>query len=84
MRNVSFAKASGTLPAFSIALLQNLSTEDQAKLAGQSESLERMSIDEDVKSLLLGLAVMNVAGQDLLKAAVEALYEDIKKDPDPA
>jgi hypothetical protein len=83
MKDISFEKASGPLPAFCIALLQNLSTEDQDKLSSQVAGLEAMPMDDDIKSLLLGLALMNVAGEELLKAAVDALHEDIRKDPPP-
>jgi hypothetical protein len=82
MREVSFAKAHTALPTLCLALMQNLPAEEQAQFGTQVRLLRDDSTMEDyVKVLALGLAVMNVMGQDVLEAAVNTLEADIKNLP---
>ncbi|MGB9180908.1 MAG: hypothetical protein WCB68_16875 [Pyrinomonadaceae bacterium] len=83
MKAVSFAKASEVLPAYCIALMQNLSQEDQRQLGNQVKELGPSTMDDHFKSLLLGLAILNFVGIDVLKAAVDALGERIRDNPQP-
>lgn len=80
MADVSFQKALAVLPAYCLGLMQNLSDEDQAALAKQTAALDRVT-NERVKSLLLGLALMNVVGVGVLEASVKTLNGEIKVDP---
>lgn len=79
MAGVSFAKAYMALPAYCMALMQNLPKEEQVELSRHVEALKNISVDDDVQALLLGLALMNVVGEDVLKDAVKALHDHIKK-----
>jgi hypothetical protein len=80
MEGVSFAKAYEALPAYCSALMQNLPQEDQAELARQITALNDTNMDERVKTLNLGLALMNAVGEDVLKAAVNSLGQNIRED----
>jgi hypothetical protein len=77
MRGISFEKAHAALPAYCLALLQNPSAQDQEELARQIAALRDASMDDDVKGLLLGLALLNVVGEGVLMAAVETLRQDL-------
>ena len=78
MRAVDFDKAWISLPAFAIALMQNVSQPDQAALGKDVGDLVKGVQPKPVKSLLLGLLLMNRVGEGALKAAVEALGVEIK------
>ncbi len=73
MANVSFAKAYDALPAFCLALMQNVPAEEQADLAVQIKALQGGGMDDALRSLNLGLALMNVIGADVLRTAVTTL-----------
>src|ERR687888_262558 len=62
MRNVSFAKALVALPAFCLALMQNVSAEDQNALGRDVDALRSVQMDERAKVLNLGLILMNLVG----------------------
>lgn len=84
MRDVSFEKASEALPAYCLALMQNLSPEDQAELGRQVKALQPSTMDDQMKALLLGLAILNFVGMDVLESAVRALGDKIKRVPPAA
>ncbi len=81
MEGVSFVKAHEALPAFCLALMQSLPEEDQQDLGRQVAVLRDADIDEGIKTLLLGLNLMNVVGEGVLKAAVHSLDERIRESP---
>ena len=78
MKDVSFANAKDALPTICIALLQNLSAEDQAELRRNVDALSKTDMPDRAKTLSLGCLLMNVAGRDVLQAAVKALGSEIK------
>lgn len=78
MRPVDYAKAFPILPPYCLALMQNVPPEDQQALARDLKALDERQVDPMVKSQLLGLALMNVVGADVLRAAVTALGEQIR------
>jgi hypothetical protein len=77
MKNVSFQRASEALPSYCLALMQNLSPEDQAELGTQVRALQSSTMDDQMKALLLGLALLNFVGMDVLESAVTALGDKI-------
>lgn len=79
MQGVVFEKAFEALPAFCFALMQNVSAEEQQQFARQIDALASSQMDDRVKALNLGLALMNVVGEPVLQAAVETLGDDIKE-----
>lgn len=60
--------------------MQNLPQEDQDQLAQEIVRLRDANMDEHIKVLALGLALINVVGEDVLKAAVNSLGQNIKED----
>jgi len=79
-RGTSFAKAHDLLPAFCFALMQNLSPATQEGAGNEIKALANSGIGDHGKSLIMGLTLMNVVGEDVLKAAVDALGDEIKSD----
>lgn len=80
MEGIAFDKALTALPTYSIALMQNMEDEDQKKLLADLNKLSAFpDFDEDVKSQILGLAVMNYLGEDVLQASVDALRSRINQ-----
>jgi len=74
MANVSFDKAITTLPPFCFALMQNLSKDAQKEFSDQVKEVQQNpSIDPHVKSLLLGLALMNIVGVNVVRTATKQL-----------
>lgn len=78
MAGVSFQKAVEALPTFCLALMQNLPREDQEALANQIKRLGDANMDDDIKSLVLGLSLMNVVGEAVLTSAVKNLGPRIR------
>ena len=82
MRGVSFEKARVALPAYCLALLQNLSPAEQKDLNTAITSLAASPMSDALKSLNLGLLLMNIVGPELLDSAVQALRQEIAA-PEP-
>jgi hypothetical protein len=79
MAQVSFEKAYQLLPAHCLALMQNLPQEDQVALGRQVEAISRMNISDSMKARLLGLALLNVVGEEVLFTAVSSLIAEIQR-----
>ena len=82
MTGVDYAKAKGVLPQYCVALMQNVSDEDQKEFVGALEDLEAEPAEPSVKALLLGLELINVVGADVLTTAVNSLGEQIRSLPE--
>jgi len=78
MNDVSYERAEVALPIFSLELMQNLSVEEQQALGEELKALKEAPVDGTIKSLILGLKMVNVVGIDVLEAAIDAL--GIKKE----
>ena len=78
MKGVDYAKAFPSLPPYCLALMQNVSQEDQQQLGRALVRLDQGTADPNVKVRLLGLELINVVGVDVLKAAVKALGDEIR------
>lgn len=81
MKGVDFDKAVTALPPFCLALMQNVSAEDQQVLQRAIDALVKTDADPNVKTLLLGIELINVVGEDVLTAAVKALAAEIQSAP---
>ena len=79
MNGVSFAKAKISLSAYCVQLMQNLSLEEQGKLRTAVDALSLTDQPDDLKSLNLGLLLMNTVGPGVLEAAVRDLGTRIKE-----
>lgn len=78
MNGIAFDKALTALPTYSIALMQNMEDEDQRRLLDDLNKLSAFpDFDDAVKTQILGLAVMNYLGEDVLQASVDALRSRI-------
>ena len=73
MSDLEFGIVAEALPAYTLALMQNLSQEDQVKLGKQVGELVGSKMDERLKVLILGLLVMNAVGEDVLDSAVTSI-----------
>ena len=82
MNGVDYAKAKDALPPYCLALLQNLSEEDQKELGRALKDLEESKVEPGVKVLLLGIELSNVVGVDVLTTAVKSLGEQIRSVPE--
>ncbi|MFC5182072.1 hypothetical protein [Actinomadura harenae] len=78
MEGVSFPRARLALPTYCLGLLQNVSAEDQADLRTAVDALAGSDMSDGQKTLNLGLLLMNVAGPDVLEAAVRTLHKEIR------
>jgi hypothetical protein len=78
MDGLDYEKAFRALPPFCLALMQNLSDEDQQALAKTLAALNASDVEPAVKLRLLGLALMNAVGVDVLTAAVGSLKDQIR------
>ncbi len=81
MKDVDFARALTALPSFCLALMQNVSAEDQQVLKRAVETLDKTDADPSMKTLLLGIELINVVGKDVLTAAVKALADQVQSVP---
>lgn len=82
MKGVDYDKAKGVLPQYCLALMQNVSEEDQQSLVRALKDLEGEPAPPSVKALLLGLELINVVGVDVLTTAVKSLGDQIRSTPE--
>jgi len=79
MQNISFDEARAALPAYCIALMQNMPTEDQIQLMEDVDKLANSEdIQPDLKPYFLASALLNYVGENVLQAAVKSLKEYIQ------
>ena len=81
MLGVSFARAKLALPLHCLALMQNVSAEEQNQLNQAIASLDTAATSDEVKSYNLGLLLMNFVGEDVLKEAIDSLGPVIQGPP---
>lgn len=77
MTPVEFAKAKVVLPTYCFALMQNVTAAEQQQFGMLVASLEAADMSESVKSLNLGLALLNLVGEKVLTTAVENLGSEL-------
>jgi hypothetical protein len=78
MKGVSFTGARTALPALCFNLMQNVSDAETAGIGEEIKSLVDADMSEEAKSIILGLALLNVVGEHTLEAAVNALDNTIQ------
>jgi hypothetical protein len=82
MKDVVFEKSYQALPAYCLALLQNLPQSDQDMLGKKIGLLYTTEgISPRIKSQLLGIALLNLVGENVLRAAVKNLDRDLQASP---
>lgn len=83
MKDVDYDKAKSSLPPYCLALMQNVSKEDQQVLDRVLVELEKKEdCEPSVKALLLGIELINVVGVDVLTTAVKSLGDQIRCVPE--
>ena len=80
--SLPFDKALVALPTYCLALMQNVAYDVQDDLTSDLKELADTDMDEHVKSLNLGLRVVNITGPRLLEIAVISLGDTIRRDAD--
>lgn len=79
MQGVSFDKAYAVLPMVSLGLMQNVSAEEQDRLAREVARIKGAEgVDDAQRAVNLGIVLLNVLGADALEAAVEILGDGIR------
>jgi hypothetical protein len=85
MRGVLFERAKKALPPHCVALMQNVSSDEQAQMNQIIAALSSEPMSAEIKSYNLGLVLMNLVGEDVLEEAVSGLGPLIRgpMDDDP-
>jgi hypothetical protein len=83
MRGISFQRSMQALPSLCFGLMQNVSGEEQRTFGTVVTQLETSQMDDVFKANSLGLALMNVVGEGVLRQAVNMLRDDIAAPPRP-
>jgi hypothetical protein len=79
MKRVSYEKAFIPLPTYAMGLMQNLSKEEREGLQQDALAIHDLpGIDDSTKAQLLGLAIINYVGEDVLMGAVRSLGDKIE------
>jgi hypothetical protein len=81
MKDVDYQKAKVALPALCLALMQNVSDEDQKELGRALQDVDDGKAEAGVKAFLLGIELINVVGVDVLTTAVGSLGAHIRSLP---
>jgi hypothetical protein len=80
MEGISYDKASHGLTTYCLALMQNVSDDEQLALTKSLALLNGADIDPAIKVRILGLSLLNVVGPNVLTAAVESLRNELSQD----
>ena len=83
MAGISFSRAKLALPSLCFGLMQNVSTAEQETFGTVVIKLDAAEMEDVFKANSLGLALMNVVGEAVLRQAVNMLREDISAPPRP-
>jgi hypothetical protein len=83
MKGVDFQKAKQALPALCFGLMQNVSVQEQDTFGTIVAKLETAEMDDAFKANNLGLSLLTLVGQDVLREAVAMLRADIAETPKP-
>ena len=79
MSEVDFDKARAALPSYCLALMQNVTEEEQRDIGRVVASLEAdEQLGPEAKTRRLALVLLNVVGEDVLRASVQALGDEIR------
>ncbi len=81
MDGVSYKKSGLALSMYCIQLMQNMPLDEQEKLRNSVEAVGLTRVDEEMKTLNLGLLLLNAVGPAVLSAAIHDLGDKIKDLP---
>ena len=71
MEGISYNDAVLNLPPVVLALMQNLTDKDKNEIVNSVEKSLQSKAPERSKTMTLGLSMINVVGEDILKAAID-------------
>lgn len=77
MNKVDFDKAKLALPTTCFTIMKNLSQDEQDKISGEVEELSKSDLDNQTKSINLGIVLSHITGIDLLERAVNVLGDSV-------
>jgi hypothetical protein len=83
MGGISFSRAKEALPSLCFGLMQGLTTEEQVTFGVAVKALEASDMEDTFKANSLGLSLMNLVGEKVLREAVTMLRGDISAQPKP-
>lgn len=78
MKGLSFNKSLVALPTYCLALMQNLSEEDQKRLGQSLLALNQAAASDGVKLRILGVYLLNAVGPVALASAITSLGDEIR------
>jgi hypothetical protein len=79
MSDIDFEKAKAALPSYCLALMQNVTDEEQRDIGQVVASLEAdEQLGMEAKTRRLALVLLNVVGEDVLRESVNALGDEIR------
>lgn len=84
MDGISFEEAVTNLPPVVIALMQNLSDKDKNEILDSVKIALESKAPERARVMTLGLNMINVVGEDILKAAIDMVNLDKKSRAEPS
>lgn len=76
LAGLSYDRARTDLPAICLGLMQNATLIEQDALAGAIRDIDAGDLDDDVRVLLVGLELLNLAGIGVLTGAVALVNAD--------
>lgn len=77
MQGLSFDKSLIALPTYCLALMQNLSDDDQKRLGQSLLVLKQAEASDGVKLRILGVHLLNAVGPVALASAITSLGDEI-------
>ncbi|MFZ3235124.1 MAG: hypothetical protein WA184_07085 [Stellaceae bacterium] len=83
MVGISFERAKEALPSLCFGLMQGLTPEEQAAFGISVKALESSDMEDTFKANSLGLNLLNLVGEPVLREAVNMLRIDISAKPRP-
>ena len=78
MKDVSFEKSMETLAAYCFALMQNLPPEEQQQGGKEVAGIASSGMNDAVKAMMHGIALMSIVGEVVLSVSVDALGDKIR------
>lgn len=80
---LAFERSYESLPAYCLALMQNLSSGEQQQLATAVAAINGSHQTDDAKMRLLILELVKLTGDKVLRQAIDTLGESIRSTPTP-
>ncbi|MCJ7434095.1 MAG: hypothetical protein MUO77_11460 [Anaerolineales bacterium] len=82
MEGITFDEAVLNLPPVVLALMQNLTDKDKNEILNSVEKSLQSKAPERSRTMTLGLSMINVVGEDILKAAIDMANLEKKSRPE--